>query len=539
MIETKLFEYNEDGVREVGEILYNGGIAGIPTETVYGLAANAFDGEAVAKIFRAKGRPQDNPLIVHICDISQLDGIVSELPEGALALAEKFWPGPLSIIMPKGEKIPDEVSCGLDTVAVRMPSHPAARDIIKAAGVPLAAPSANLSGSPSPTTAKHVIDDMWGRADAILDGGSCDVGVESTVVSLVGEKPRLLRPGGISLEQLESVLGEVEVDSAVLSELQENAKAASPGMKYKHYSPKARVIIVKGSFENYRRFVSGKKNCAALCFDGEGAMLNIPFIEIGREHDSSAQAHLLFEALRSLDDMGVETAYARCPDTDGVGLAVINRLLRAAAFTVIDVDSAMIIGLTGATGSGKSTVAKRLREKYGIAHIDCDAIAREITSANSPVLAQLAAAFGEEIILDDGSLDRAALAARAFSSKEATKRLNSIMHPIIASKALAKANDFTQEGKTAVLLDAAAIFESKIDKLCAFTAAVSAPAEIRLDRIMFRDSITREKALDRMGAQLSDEEYSRNADVVLYNYAPYDTDAEIQKIIEKYKEKKL
>lgn len=539
MIETKLFEYNEDGVREVGSILRNGGIAGIPTETVYGLAANAFDGQAVAKIFKAKGRPQDNPLIVHICDISQLEGVVSEIPDGALKLAEKFWPGPLSIIMPKGENIPDEVSCGLDTVAVRMPSHPAARDIIKAAGVPLAAPSANLSGSPSPTTAKHVIDDMWGRADAILDGGSCDVGVESTVVTLVGEKPRLLRPGGISLEQLEGVLGEVEVDSAVLSELQENAKAASPGMKYKHYSPKARVIIVKGSFENYRRFVSGKKNCAALCFDGEGEKLSIPFIEIGREHDSSAQAHLLFEALRTLDDMGVETAYARCPDTDGVGLAVINRLLRAAAFTVIDVDGAMIIGLTGATGSGKSTVAKRLCEKYGIAHIDCDAIAREITSANSPVLAQLASAFGEDIILDDGSLDRAALASRAFASKEATKRINSITHPIITSMALAKVNAFTQEGKPAVLLDAAAIFESKIDKLCAFTAVVSAPAEIRLDRIMYRDSITRENAVHRMGAQLSDEEYAKKADVVLYNYAPYDTDAEIEKIIEKYKEKKL
>lgn len=538
MVNTQLFKYDEESTRQVGEILLSGGIVGIPTETVYGLAANAFDGAAVAKIFKAKGRPQDNPLIVHICDISQLDGVVSEIPENALLLAEKFWPGPLSVIMPKGYKIPDEVSCGLDTVAVRMPSHPAAAAIIKAAGVPLAAPSANLSGSPSPTTAQHVIDDMWGRADAIVDGGSCDVGVESTVVSLVGEKPRLLRPGGISLEQLESVLGEVEVDSAVLSELQENAKAASPGMKYKHYSPKARVIIVKGSFDNYRRFVSGKKNCAALCFDGEGDKLDIPFIEIGREHDSSAQAHLLFEALRKLDDMGVETAYARCPDTDGVGLAVINRLLRAAAFTVLDVDGAMLIGLTGATGSGKSTVAKLICEKYGAGHIDCDKIAREITERNSPVLAQLAQAFGEDIISDDGSLNRAALASRAFASKEATKRLNSIMHPIITSKALAKVKDFTLEGKTAVLLDAAAIYESKIDKLCSFTAVVTAPEDIRLDRIMFRDSISREKALHRMGAQLSNEEYEKNADVVIRNYAPYDTEAEIVKLIDRYKEKK-
>ena len=268
MAETKLFKYNESDLRmldEIGSILRNGGIVGIPTETVYGLAANAFDGSAVAKIFKAKGRPQDNPLIVHISEISQLDTVVSSVPSGAYELAEKFWPGPLSIIMPKGDRIPDEVSCGLKTVAVRMPSHTAARAIISAAGVPLAAPSANLSGSPSPTTAQHVIDDMWGRADAIVDGGMCDVGVESTVVSLVGDKPRLLRPGGISLEQLVGVLGEVEVDRAVLAELEPGQQAASPGMKYKHYSPKARVIIVKGSFENYKRFVSNKKDCAALC----------------------------------------------------------------------------------------------------------------------------------------------------------------------------------------------------------------------------------------------------------------------------------
>ncbi len=541
MAETKLFKYDasdSQSLAEVGAILCGGGIVGIPTETVYGLAANAFDGEAVAKIFKAKGRPQDNPLIVHISDISQLDSVVSSVPESAYKLAKKFWPGPLSIIMPKSERIPDEVSCGLDTVAVRMPSHPAARDIISAAGVPLAAPSANLSGSPSPTTARHVIDDMWGRADAIVDGGACEVGVESTVVTLVGEKPRLLRPGGISLEQLEGVLGEVEVDSAVLAELEPGQKAASPGMKYKHYSPKARVIIIKGSFENYQRFVRGKKNCAALCFDGEGEKLDIPFIEIGREHDSQAQAHLIFDALRGLDEMGVQTAYARCPDTEGVGLAVINRLLRAAAFTVLDVDGAMLIGLTGATGSGKSTVAKYLCEKYGFAHIDCDKIAREITADGSPVLVQLAHAFGEDIIRGDGSLDRALLASRAFSSKENTKLLNIITHPVITSMALAKVKSFTLEGKTAVLLDAAAIFESKIDKLCAFTVVVSTPEEIRKERIMKRDEITSQKADERIKAQLTDSEYERNADVVVCNYPPYDIETETEKIFEAYKEKR-
>ena len=541
MLETKLFKYNVSDVQsleQIGAILRKGGIVGIPTETVYGLAANAFDGTAVAKIFKAKGRPQDNPLIVHISEVSQLDSVVSFIPESALKLAEKFWPGPLSIIMPKGERIPDEVSCGLDTVAVRMPSHPAARAIISAAGVPLAAPSANLSGSPSPTTAQHVIDDMWGRADAIVDGGMCDVGVESTVVLLVGDKPRLLRPGGISHEELESVLGEVEVDRAVLAELEPGQKAASPGMKYKHYSPKARVIILKGSFENYRNFVRGKKECAALCFDGEGEQLDIPFIEIGREHDSQAQAHLIFDALRKLDEMGVQTAYARCPDTDGVGLAVINRLLRAAAFTVLDVDGAMLIGLTGATGSGKSTVAKLICEKYGFAHIDCDSIAKDITEKNSPVLGQLAQAFGEDIILDDGSLDRAALASRAFASEERTRLLNSIMHPVITSIALGKVKDFTEKGKMAVLLDAAAIFESKIDKLCSFTVVVSAPEDIRKARIIERDSITAEKAEERIKAQLKNDEYESRADVVINNFAPYDIESQIGKIIEAYKEKK-
>lgn len=541
MVETKLFRYepsDSDMLSAVGAILRDGGIVGIPTETVYGLAANAFDGGAVAKIFKAKGRPQDNPLIVHISDISQLDSVVSDVPPSAYALAEKFWPGPLSIIMPKGDRIPDEVSCGLDTVAVRMPSHPAARDIISYAGVPLAAPSANLSGSPSPTTAQHVIDDMWGRADAIVDGGMCDVGVESTVVSLVGKKPRLLRPGGVSLEQLKSVLGDVEVDSAVLAELEPGQKAASPGMKYKHYSPKARVIIIKGSFDNYKRFVRGKKGCAALCFDGEGDKLDIPFIEIGREHDSIAQAHLIFDALRKLDEMGVQTAYARCPDSDGVGLAVINRLLRAAAFTVLDVDGAMLIGLTGATGSGKSTVANMLCEKFGFAHIDCDKIAREITADGSPVLGQLAQAFGDDILREDMSLDRALLATRAFASEQATKLLNSITHPIITSKAIAKVKDFTLEGKTAVLLDAAAIFESKIDKLCSFTAVVSAPEEVRKARIIERDSITAEKAEERIRAQLTNSEYERNADVIIANFPPHNIETEIQKIIEKCEEKK-
>ena len=234
-MQTQLLQADAPGaIQTAAAILQNGGLVGIPTETVYGLAANALDGAAVAKIFAAKGRPMDNPLIVHISHFEQIYDLVREVPEAAKKLAEQFWPGPLTIILPKSARIPDEVSAGLDTVAVRFPSHPVARAVIDAAGVPLAAPSGNLSGHPSPTTAVHVMNDMDGRIEAVLDGGPCSVGVESTVVTLAEQPPRLLRPGGITLEQLRGVLGQVEMDDAVLHPLADGKRAASPGMKYKH-----------------------------------------------------------------------------------------------------------------------------------------------------------------------------------------------------------------------------------------------------------------------------------------------------------------
>lgn len=217
---------NQQDILTASRILKDGGLVGMPTETVYGLAANALNGAAVAKIFAAKGRPMDNPLIVHISEFSQIYGLVKDVPEAAKKLAEHFWPGPLTMILPKADCIPDEVSAGLDTVAVRFPSHPAARALIDAAALPLAAPSANLSGSPSPTTAAHVMKDLNGKIEAVLDGGVCNVGVESTVVSLAVNPPRLLRPGGITLEQLRGVLGEVEMDPAVMNPLQQGVHAA-------------------------------------------------------------------------------------------------------------------------------------------------------------------------------------------------------------------------------------------------------------------------------------------------------------------------
>ena len=321
------------------EILKNGGVVGIPTETVYGLAADALNGKAVAKIFKAKGRPADNPLIVHIAEISDIEafGLVRELPKSAKKLAGEFWPGPLTMIMKRTDVIPREVSAGLDTVAIRLPSHPLAREIIKLAGTPLAAPSANLSGSPSPTTARHVLNDMDGKIDAVLDGGQSEVGVESTVITLAGETPRLLRPGGITVEQLREVLGEVEVDDAVLHRLADGAEAASPGMKYKHYAPRADVILLKCSDEDFINYINkhASDGVCALCCDEDLFLLKTKTVSLGRRGDYLTHARHLFDCLRRIDgNKTIHTVYSRLPSTEGVGLAVYNRLIRAAGFEV-------------------------------------------------------------------------------------------------------------------------------------------------------------------------------------------------------------
>lgn len=336
----KAKDENDPSLEKAGRILAGGGLVAIPTETVYGLAANAFDETAAKKIYEAKGRPSDNPLIVHIASLSQWKDLVCEIPQNALELAKAYWPGPLTIILKKSSLIPNCVSGNLDTVAVRMPSNPIARAVIEKAGVPLAAPSANTSGRPSPTNAKYVKEDLDGKIDAIVDGGDCDVGVESTVITLATKVPTLLRPGAITPQMLEKVLGKIEIDKAVLEKPEENAVVASPGMKYKHYAPKTQVIIVKGSFDAYKRFLESKKeeNIGALCFESEANELEkIKTVTYGREHDSHSQANRIFDALREADGLGVDVIYARFPELDGMGLAVFNRLIRAAAFNIIEV----------------------------------------------------------------------------------------------------------------------------------------------------------------------------------------------------------
>ena len=330
---------NSGDITKVASILKDGGVVAIPTETVYGLAGNALKGECVKKIYEAKGRPSDNPLIVHISYISQWAPLVKAIPESAMALAEKFWPGPLTIILPKSDIIPKEISGGLDTVAVRMPSDEIARAIISGCGFPLAAPSANTSGKPSPTCASHVTEDLDGKIDAIVDSGECSVGIESTVITLATDIPRLLRPGGITPEMLTEVLGEIEIDDAVYNKLHEGAEAASPGMKYKHYSPDAKVLIVKGSFDNYKKYIedTAEEGDIALCFEEEVDDLKIKCITYGRKDDPSSQAKNIFDALRKVDEEKAKTVYARFPENEGIGLAVFNRLIRAAAFNIIEV----------------------------------------------------------------------------------------------------------------------------------------------------------------------------------------------------------
>lgn len=321
-------------VNRAAELLMRGGTVAIPTETVYGLAASAYDAEAVKRVFEAKGRPQDNPLIVHIAELHELEEVARDIPECAYECARRFWPGPFTMILKRNPKIPACVSAGLDTVAVRMPSHKTARDII-AAGVPLAAPSANTSGKPSPTTAECVLEDLDGKINAVVMDEECEVGVESTVITLVTSPPRILRPGAVTPEALLEVLPEIMLDEAVLKMPKPDESVSSPGMKYKHYAPKTPVILVEGTGDFFAGLVNGKKNCAAVCFAEERNKITVPAICYGTERDEKTLAHSVFSVLREADGLAANEIYVHAPQKSGIGLAVYNRLIRAAAFRVI------------------------------------------------------------------------------------------------------------------------------------------------------------------------------------------------------------
>ena len=332
---------HESVVQAASEYLQKGELVALPTETVYGLGANGLNPEAVAKIFQVKGRPQDNPLILHIAEPDQMELFCQDIPEAAYRLAEAFWPGPLTMVLPAKDIVPMSTRAGLPTVAVRCPDCEITRQIIRQANVPVAAPSANISGKPSTTTAQHVYHDHAGKIPLIVDGGACRVGVESTIVDLTEERPRLLRPGGITPEQLMAVLGDLVVDKAVTAQIDKDEVVKAPGMKYRHYAPAEPVIIVAGSRAKaaqyiHRHFEPGDR---VLCFEEELALYaDCNPLSYGQEADVNTLSAGLFSALRELDDSRIHKVYARCPEGGGVAYAVQNRLKKAAAFHIVDAE---------------------------------------------------------------------------------------------------------------------------------------------------------------------------------------------------------
>ena len=341
-METLLLSANDPRCAETAaEIIKSGELVAIPTETVYGLGANGLDETAVAKIFVAKGRPQDNPLILHISGAEQIELFCHHIPQVAYDLAERFWPGPLTMILPAKGIVPRRTTGGLDTVGVRCPDCDVTREIIRLAGVPIAAPSANISGKPSTTTAQHVLHDHDGKIAAVVDGGSCRVGVESTIVDLTDIRPRLLRPGGIGPEELLEVLGDLVVDKAVTAQIDKDEVVKAPGMKYKHYAPQSEVVIVGGSREKAAAYIRAhfEPGDRVLCFEEELSLYEgCNPLAYGWEGDVNTLSAGSFAALRELDDPSVHQVYARCPVGGGVAYAVQNRLKKAAAFHIVDAE---------------------------------------------------------------------------------------------------------------------------------------------------------------------------------------------------------
>jgi L-threonylcarbamoyladenylate synthase len=335
-METKLL--TPEQIEAGAEIIRSGGLLAIPTETVYGLGANGLDPEAVRHIFEAKGRPQDNPLILHIASADWLERYCAEVPPIAYRLAERFWPGPLTMILKRKDIVPDVTTGGLDTVGMRCPNHPVTLQIIQAADLPVAAPSANTSGRPSCTTAEHVREDMMGKIDGIMDGGPCAVGVESTIIDLTVTPPQLLRPGGLPLEALEEVLGEVTVDKAVTGLLSDGEQPRAPGMKYRHYAPHAPVTVVTGDPETSAAYIQahmGEKS-GVICFrEFLELFAGHETHDLGPAGDQAEQARRVFDALRTFDGTDVVEIWAQCPDSKGLGLAIGNRLKKAAGFHIV------------------------------------------------------------------------------------------------------------------------------------------------------------------------------------------------------------
>lgn len=348
-MDTKIYAINEinladcmEYIKEAGRIIREGGLVAFPTETVYGLGGNALDSNASKKIYEAKGRPSDNPLIAHIADMDDLQLLVKEVPEIAKKIAERFWPGPLTMILKKSDKVPYTTTGGLDTVAIRMPEHPVARKLIREAGVPIAAPSANVSGRPSPTIAKHVIEDLNGKIDIIIDGGQVNIGLESTILDLSGNVPTILRPGYINRQMLEEVIGEVGMDPALNASPDTHIRPKAPGMMYRHYAPKGELTIVDGDSENVIKYIN--EQIAVCGYDKVGVITTTDnmdrykcaeVVSLGDRADEDAIAREMYGALRTMDECGISNIFVESFGGGKLGEAIMNRLNKAAGHRIV------------------------------------------------------------------------------------------------------------------------------------------------------------------------------------------------------------
>ncbi len=482
-------------VAEAAAVLRDGGVAAVPTETVYGLAARIDDEQALRSIFAVKGRPVDNPLIVHVASTEQARQVAVLHNDAARRLADAFWPGPLTLVLPKQPHISDIVSAKLPTVAVRYPAHAVMLDLLCRVGVPIAAPSANVSGRPSPTTAQHCYDDLAGRIACILDGGRCDVGVESTIVDCTSNPPRLLRSGGLSLEQLRTIVPDLAADEPIVVQAPK-----APGMKYRHYAPRVPLLLFDSlaALQAERRDGDG-----VLCFDSEAALLDGAVYAYGDENDADTLARKLFDGLRWLDSQdGVTRILARMPQPTGRGAAVVNRLKKAA-------DKPLVIGLTGPIGSGKTRVAERW-EQLDTNSINCDRIYHELLSGDIDLQQNIAARFG---VGGADGIDRKALGRLVFGDAVALADLEALTHPAVLREVARRLEVAVRD----TVVEAIALFESGADALCDVTVVVTADEPVRLKRVMARDGCDEATALVKMQMQKKSAYYEQRADYKLVN----------------------
>lgn len=521
-------------IKKAAAIIKDGGLVAFPTETVYGLGGDATDENSAAKIYAAKGRPSDNPLIIHICKAGDAEkyAVTSDI---YYKLTKAFCPGPLTIILPKKDIIPKAVTGGLDTVAVRIPSHPVARAFIKACGVAIAAPSANISGSPSPVTAEHVKADLDGRIDAVIDGGKCDIGLESTIVKIKDGAAVILRPGAVTEEMLSKVVP-VGRDKSLFEKPDDGVRPEAPGMKYRHYAPKIPVTLLKGPHRSVVSFMAEKlkedDKTGLICLLADKRKLkgkNVSYLP-GR---SSGQANALFTLLRSYDNSDAPRVYCVTPTRTGIGFAVYNRLTKASGFNTEYVGIKIpVIGLTGQSGSGKSTVAE-IFEVRGAYVADCDKIYHGMLYKNSPMIKTIEKSFPFAVV--NGELDRKALSDVVFSDKRKLKKLNSITHKLILDEVRKNLEKAEKDGYKFAVVDASQLFEAGYDAECTAVIGVRADEKTRVKRITERDGISEEKALSRLSGQHNEDFFRVYCDCVIDNDEGIDALYEkVDTIIKKY-----